>query len=61
MTRKIIKLKEGDTVPEGAKFFHTEQVKEKIGERTDYGLLWHTVYNQYQLVRYFYYEIEVES
>lgn len=61
MSRKIIKLKEGDTIPDGANYLHSEQVKEKSGEYTSYGFLWDTVYNQYRVVTYFYYEVEEKA
>lgn len=61
--KKIIKLKEGDSIPNGAKYLHSEESKEYIGSKeklVDAGILFNTyrTIHVYETTIYFYYEVE---
>lgn len=60
--KKIIKIKEGDSIPENGKFLSTEQKKEFAGQEIFYK---HGFFSsekitktEYKLVTYFYYEVD---
>lgn len=61
---KIKKLKEGDTIPEGAKFLKSTEEKEVIGRtvKYDHGIFFTDRYTitEYEMVTYFYYEVDDE-
>lgn len=56
--KRIIKLNQGDTIPENAKFLSSDKQKVVLGRYTDYGFIFDTEYTRYGYKIIFYYEID---
>jgi hypothetical protein len=61
--KKIIKLRTGDTVPEGAKHLYSasENDYDNVRYSYEYGLFMETTYRHVPVITFHYYEVEINE